>query len=197
MPLTEFWKLLASFGLGSIPFAVLAMTGTGVDIRRQGSLNPGFNNVLRFSRWRAAVTLAGDLAKGFAAVWLFYRPADPMLWGWLLGFAAVLGHCYSPFLRFQGGKGIATSAGVGLVLHPALAVASLAVYTLARVAGARRKWVEAGTIASLGSIVWFTLLLLVVRGPAEALPAAVLTVFVAWRHKRNFQILAGTLQPQP
>lgn len=182
-------RLLACFAAGSIPFAVLAMRGTGIDIRRAGSGNPGFNNVLRFSKWRAVITLLGDLGKGLAAVWLCLRPGEGAVAGWLYGFAAVLGHCYTPWLRFNGGKGVATSGGVMLVLYPAWAAASLALFVVARLAGSRLKWKEAGMIASLASWVFFTLLLFARAGPPEASLAAAMTVFLAWRHKKNFQHL--------
>src|SRR5713226_3904149 len=113
--------LLACFLLGSIPFAVLAMLGSGIDIRRVGSGNPGFNNVLRVSKPRAVLALIGDMGKGCLAAWMllhFAPQSSRVALGWLGGFAAVLGHCYSPFLRFHGGKGIATSGGVMLVLYP-------------------------------------------------------------------------------
>src|SRR5712692_10181024 len=94
-------RCLICFFLGSIPFAVLAMMGSGIDIRRVGSGNPGFNNVLRVSKLRAIVALIGDVGKGFLAVWLFLHvwPLHPvgidnLALGWLYGFAAVLGHCY-------------------------------------------------------------------------------------------------------
>ena len=75
--------LLVCFILGSIPFAVLAMLGTGIDIRRVGSGNPGFNNVLRVSKPRAVLALIGDMGKGALAIWLFYNAGDPIALGWL------------------------------------------------------------------------------------------------------------------
>src|SRR5579883_3136658 len=101
-------RFAACFLLGSIPFAVLAMMGTGIDIRNVGSGNPGFNNVLRVNKWRAVVTLIGDMGKGYFAVWLVSHGAPGAALGWLFGFGAILGHCFSPFLKFNGGKGIAT-----------------------------------------------------------------------------------------
>ena len=106
-------EALVCFFAGSIPFAVIAMIGSGVDIRKVGSGNPGFNNVLRVDKKRAVLTLLGDVAKGYLPLLAFYQPdSDPAFHGWLFAFAAVFGHCYSPFLKFNGGKGIATSAGV-------------------------------------------------------------------------------------
>jgi len=163
------------------------MLGTGIDIRKVGSGNPGFNNVLRVSKWRALLTLLGDVGKGFVAVWLCLRPGDSALTGWLYGFATVLGHCYSPFLKFRGGKGIATSAGVMLVLYPALAAVSLAFFTICRVAGSRLKWKEAGMIASLSTWVLFTILVLAFEGRMDGGTSALMTLFFAWQHRKNFQ----------
>lgn len=184
-------RLLLCFLAGSIPFAVLAMLGTGIDIRRVGSGNPGFNNVLRVSKPRAALTLAGDVGKGLLAVWLCLRPGDAVLTGWLYGFAAVLGHCYSPWLKFNGGKGVATSGGVMLVLYPPWAAAALALFAAVRIAGSRLKWKEAGAIGSLVAWVAFTALMLVFVGREDALIAALMTLFLAWRHRKNFQNLLG------
>ena len=188
------WRMLGCFLIGSIPFAVLAMQGTGIDIRRAGSGNPGFNNVLRYNKGRAVLTLMGDLGKGLAAIWIFLQPGQAMAVGWLFGLAAILGHCYSPFLKFNGSKGIATSAGVMLYLYPVLAMASLAVFSVLRVAGGKRRWIEAGAIASLGTYALFVLLLLLREGVEMALFGVILLAFVAWRHRSNFRILLGSGQ---
>ncbi len=93
------YQLPICFFLGSIPFALIAMAGSGIDIRQVGSGNPGFNNVLRVSKPRAVITLAGDMGKGYLAVTLFLtlvpnpKPEQTLIWGGLSGFAVVLGHC--------------------------------------------------------------------------------------------------------
>ena len=110
-------KLLASFLIGSVPFAVVSLWGTGIDITQVGSRNPGFNNVLRVSsRSRASIALIGDLCKGALAVALLSTGTDPAWFRWSLGLAAVAGHCWTPFLGFKGGKGVATMAGALLFL---------------------------------------------------------------------------------
>jgi acyl phosphate:glycerol-3-phosphate acyltransferase len=185
---------LVCFVAGSIPFAVLVMAGTGIDIRRVGSGNPGFNNVLRVSKGRAVIALIGDVGKGLLPVWYFTHSQNPgggVAIGWILGFAAVLGHCYSPFLKFNGGKGIATSLGVMLVLYPAWAAVAVVAFVIVRVTGSRFKWKEAGAIASIGSTVIFTLLILVTAGGRDAVYAGLLTLFLIWRHKKNFRNLFG------
>jgi glycerol-3-phosphate acyltransferase PlsY len=185
-------RLSVCFLAGSIPFSVLAMLGSGIDIRRIGSGNPGFNNVLRVSKPRAMLALMGDMGKGFLAVWMVlhvWPQGNGIALGWLYGFAAVLGHCYSPFLKFNGGKGIATSGGVMLVLYPIWAVIALAYFTLIRMAAGKLKWREAGTIASLTTWILFVLLMLAFVGRQDATYAAIMTLFLAWRHKKNFQKL--------
>ena len=182
-------RLLACFLLGSIPFAVLAMLGSGIDIRRVGSGNPGFNNVLRVSKPRAILALIGDMGKGVLAVWLFHKTGDSLTLGWLYGFAAVLGHCYSPFLKFNGGKGIATSGGVMLVFYPKLAALALLVFAVIRVTGGRLKWREAGTIASMSTWAIFALVIFFFVSPQEGIYAGVMTLILALRHKKNFKNL--------
>ena len=190
MPDTEtLLRLLGCFLLGSIPFAILAMLGTGIDIRKVGSGNPGFNNVLRVNMPRAVLTLIGDLGKGFLAVWLFLRPEDPYYYGWLFGFVVIFGHCYSPFLKFRGGKGIATSSGVMLALFPKWAAAALVFFVAVRLWGSRRKWREAGMIASISTWLFFTILMALLVGGPDVRNAALMTVFLAWRHRQNFRNL--------
>ncbi len=184
------------FLVGSIPFAVIAMAGSGVDIRKVGSGNPGFNNVLRVSRGRAVLTLIGDMGKGVLAVGLalYAWPVaglalDRATLGWVFGMAAILGHCYSPFLKFNGGKGVATSGGVMLILYPVWAAAALVYFALARVALAKLKWREAGATASMSTWALFTLLMFFAVGRREAALAALITIFLGWRHKKNFHNL--------
>jgi len=192
-------RIVVCFALGSIPFAVISMAGSGIDIRKVGSGNPGFNNVLRVNKGRAVIALIGDLGKGYLAVWLVLRAwpvSDPwpstIGWAWICGFAAVLGHCFSPWLGFNGGKGIATSAGVMLVLYPWWALVSLGYFALSRVGLSRIKWPEAGATASLTTWVLFSLMMLAFVGRAEAGYAALMTVFLAWRHRKNLQSLFGS-----
>ncbi len=195
-------RFAVCFALGSIPFAVISMLGTGIDIRKVGSGNPGFNNVLRVNKKRAILALSGDLGKGLLAIWLVVRawpaplsPISAVALGWLYGFGAVLGHCFSPFLKFNGGKGIATSAGVMLILYPRWAVIGLAYFTAVRLAGAKLKWREAGTIASLTTWVLFTLLMLLFVGRLDALYAALMTLFLVWRHQSNLRRLKSGESP--
>ncbi len=182
-------RVLACFAAGSIPFAIIAMWGSGTDIRKVGSGNPGFNNVLRVSKPRAAIALAGDMGKGFVPVWWCLSTGAPEHYSWLFGFAAVFGHCYSPWLKFNGGKGISTSAGVMLFLYPQWAAAALAFFLVLRILAGRRSWPEAGMIGSVATWVFFSVLMWLYGGPLDARNAALMTVFLAWRHKQNFRNL--------
>jgi acyl phosphate:glycerol-3-phosphate acyltransferase len=195
-------RIAFCFLLGSVPFAVLSMMGTGIDIRKVGSGNPGFNNVLRVNKARAVLTLAGDMGKGLVAVWVALHvgpgapsPFNPVTMGWIFGFAAILGHCYSPFLGFNGGKGIATSGGVMLVLYPMWAALALVYFAVTRIALGKLKWHEAGATASLSTWVLFTILVFIFSGRLDGLFAALMTIFLGWRHKNNLRKLLSPAQP--
>lgn len=108
--------LALGYGLGSIPFGLILtrLTGAG-DLRAIGSGNIGATNVLRTGRkGLAAATLLLDLGKGFLAVWLAWRWLPD--WAGLAALGAVLGHCFPVWLKFNGGKGVATMMGVVLGL---------------------------------------------------------------------------------
>ena len=182
-------KALGCFLAGSIPFAIVAMWGSGIDIRQVGSGNPGVNNVLRVSKGRAVFALIGDMGKGFLSVWWMLRSGEPPEYGWLYGFAAVFGHCYSPWLKFKGGKGIATSAGVMLVLFPNWAAVALGFFVAIRLLGSRLKWPEAGMIGSLATWLFFAVLMFLYGGSLDMRNAALMTLFLAWRHQQNFRNL--------
>ncbi|MGH9351679.1 MAG: glycerol-3-phosphate acyltransferase [Terriglobia bacterium] len=191
-------RIIVCFLLGSIPFAVIAMAGSGIDIRKVGSGNPGFNNVLRVSKSRAVIALAGDVGKGVVALLLVRRSVNSVWELWALGFAAILGHCYSPFLRFKGGKGVATSAGVMLVLYWLFAVVSLIFFVMVRLAaGKKLKLKEAGAIASLSAWVLFVFLMIVFRTRADAVCAAVVAAFLFWRHRKNLKHISARRESFP
>ncbi len=191
-------RCVICFLLGAIPFAVLSMTGSGVDIRKVGSGNPGFNNVLRVSKGRAVIALMGDMGKGLLALWIVLRVwpmvfpggIDPgVVLGWLFGFVTVLGHCYSPFLKFNGGKGIAASAGVMLMLYPKWAAVGLIFFVIFRMTGGKLQWREAGALASLATWILFVILMLIFVGKMDALYAATMTLFLLYRHQKNIRNL--------
>ena len=138
---------IIAFALGSVPFGlIVARVFKGKDITKHGSGNIGATNVSRvLGFWPAgALTLFLDIGKGTLAVFLVH-PFGIFLWGkfqllsgyefstfsvWLVGLFAVLGHCYSPWLHFKGGKGVATGLGTVLLLSPIAAAAGIAAFII-------------------------------------------------------------------
>lgn len=126
--------VLAAYLVGSVPFAVVCSKLFGLaDPRSYGSKNPGATNVLRSgNKAAAAMTLLGDMAKGWLAVFLAqllapkYGFADGLIGA--VALAVFFGHLYPIFLGFKGGKGVATAAGVLLALDPALGLITLGVW---------------------------------------------------------------------
>jgi glycerol-3-phosphate acyltransferase PlsY len=186
-------KLLISFGVGAIPFAVIAVWGTGIDITKSGSGNPGFNNVWRVSSFgRGLFTLVGDLAKGAIAITVLSSAADPDWLRWSLGLAAVAGHCWNPWLRFNGGKGVATMAGALLFLEPWITGTSLLLYPTGRYVGRRLGWAQEGAISSMMTMAVITALVFALRGPEAGLFALAGLGIVIVRHAPNIrQILSS------
>ncbi|MDV3458630.1 glycerol-3-phosphate 1-O-acyltransferase PlsY [Sphingomonas sp. HF-S4] len=179
--------ILLGYLLGSIPFGVLLtrMGGAG-DLRQIGSGNIGATNVLRTGRkGLAAATLLLDLAKGAAAV---------LLAGWLLpgtailaGVAAFFGHCYPVWLRFRGGKGVATLMGIVVALHWPSGLVYAAVWL--GLLGALRISSLAGMTAAISAPVatafWGRIDLV--------LPLLALALIVLWKHRDNIdRLLSGT-----
>jgi glycerol-3-phosphate acyltransferase PlsY len=130
--MTEFIAVAAAYLLGSVPFAVLSSRLFGLaDPRTYGSGNPGATNVLRSGNKKAALlTLVGDALKGWLAVFLAQRFGLPEGVVALVALAVFLGHLFPVFLKFKGGKGVATAAGVLLALDPWLGLLTLATWLL-------------------------------------------------------------------
>jgi glycerol-3-phosphate acyltransferase PlsY len=181
--------LVATFLLAGIPFGYLIGRAGGVDVRRAGSGNIGATNVMRtHGKIAGALTLALDVAKGAvpvaAARLLLPGPA------WVeiaVAFVAVAGHCFSPYLGFRGGKGVATALGGFLVLQPVAAAGAVGVFALT-VLGTRM--VALGSAAAAATYPAFAWLLSAPAVAVGSLPSAAL---VLWRHRDNFRRLrAGT-----
>jgi len=185
-------KFLVAFLIGSIPFAKVAMIGTGIDITKVGSRNPGFRNVSRVaSWWRAAICLIGDLGKGLFAVWLLGHGETSVLAFWGLGIAAVMGHCWSPFLGFNGGKGVATTFGVLLILQPFVTLVCLPLYPILRMIGGKLKLRQEGAIASLSTAAVISAFVLILGGAAPGALAGVMLLIVLIRHAPNLRELCA------
>jgi glycerol-3-phosphate acyltransferase PlsY len=183
---------------GGIPTAFLVGRRRGVDIRRRGSGNVGGTNALRVLGWKVGVAvMAADAAKGYLAAGVLPRlpmwAGDPVYLGLCGGLGAVLGHVFSPYLRFRGGKGVAAAAGVLLALAPLPTAIAAGVFFL----------LTFGTgIVSVGSLGAAAALpvaaLLLDRYTDHAVPRAVLALtaalalFVFYTHRPNIRrLIAG------
>jgi glycerol-3-phosphate acyltransferase PlsY len=186
--------LLLAYLIGSISFAVLVSRAMGLsDPRSYGSGNPGATNVLRSGNKLAAIlTLVGDAAKGAVAVLLAQAFAARFGFTGLVitcaGLAAFIGHLYPVFHRFQGGKGVATAAGVLLALSPALGLCTLGTWLL--VAAITRY----SSLAALLAAVFAPLFAWWLFGAdAVIVPIAIMSGLLIWRHRQNIaKLAAGT-----
>ncbi|HTM03214.1 MAG TPA: glycerol-3-phosphate 1-O-acyltransferase PlsY [Vicinamibacterales bacterium] len=175
--------------VGSVPFAYLLSRRRGIDLRLVGSGNIGATNVLRTSGVRTAVLAVGlDAIKGLAAVAMARRFATGSAVPVVAGVASIVGHVYPVWLRFKGGKGVATAAGVFVMLTPvALAIASgVFVITV---------WIT--RYISVGSIVGAVTLAIVAfasdaSGAIES-GSAIVAAIILYRHRANIgRLWAGT-----
>ena len=127
--MTPFLLWIFSYLLGSIPFGIVFAKSSKVDIRNHGSGNIGATNVARVIGKKAGLmTLAADVLKGVAAVAIASYVLDEVWQVAVAGLMAFVGHVYSVFLKFKGGKGVATGLGIFLYLMPLAAVSTMAVF---------------------------------------------------------------------
>lgn len=184
--------VLLAYLIGGIPFGYLFVrAGTGRDVRGLGSGNIGATNVLRTTgRGFAIAVLLLDIAKGYFAVWLAaWLTGGSILWVSVAAVAVLVGHCYPIFLKFRGGKGVASFIGAFLYLTP---VSLLAVLLLFVVVVARTRHISFGSIVAAGLFplaVW-----LIEHPPAPVLLASIfVAVLIVYRHRSNLERLrAGT-----
>ena len=189
---TPLLLLLAAYLIGGIPFGyLLVLLKTGQDVRAMGSGNIGATNVLRTTgRGFGVLTLLLDIAKGYFACWLMARfTAQDASWIAAAGVAVVLGHAFPVFLKFQGGKAVASFVGVALQIAPA---ALLGVVIIFVITVAATRYISLGSILGAGLFpfgVWL------IYHPVWQVLAAVFFCggFIVWRHRSNIERLrAGT-----
>lgn len=178
---------LMGYAFGSIPFGLILTRLAGMgDVRNIGSGNIGATNVLRTgNKWLAAATLLLDGLKGFVPVYLAWH----FFWddlGWTALFA-IIGHCFPVWLKFKGGKGVATNAGVcfGLAVplgltYAAVWIAMLAIFRFSSLAG------MTAVVAAAAASLYF--------GPTVApLTLAIIAALIVWLHRENIgRLLKGT-----
>ena len=182
--------LVGVYLIASIPVGFLvARAAGGFDIRGKGSGNIGATNVLRtLGPVPAVLTLLGDVAKGYVAVRAAEVIGPEPVWGAAGAVLAVVGNCWPVFLRFKGGKGVATALGAFLALTPRAILLAMAVWIVLTVAF---RYVSlASILACVGLAIgaW-----LFGYAPMYAVAAACVAALIVWRHHENVKrLLSGT-----
>ena len=190
---------VAAYLLGSLPFGlILAKLFGGGDVRKSGSGNIGATNVARVVGPLAGIlTLLLDLAKGSAAVLLAGRLSrESATWMIVAAFAALIGHCFPVWLKFKGGKGVATAAGVFLVLSPWACLLAVVLFLLVVIFW---RYVSLGSISAAAAM---PLLMYFLWAPHHAPPLAVtlgtlaVVLLVIYKHRGNLQRLIEGVEPK-
>ena len=185
--------------LGSIPFGlVLAKIFSGSDVRKAGSGNIGATNVARVVGPAAGIlTLILDTAKGAAAVLVVARLSnESATWMMIAGFAALVGHCFPVWLKFTGGNGVATAAGVFFVLCPLALAGAVFVWALVVIC-----W-RYVSLASLSAAAVIPLFVYLLWAPRHAPPLTITfgtlaaSLLVIYKHRSNIQRLIKGVEPK-
>ena len=190
---------IAAYFLGSIPFGlILARLFGGTDVRKAGSGNIGATNVARVAGPLAGIlTLIFDIAKGAGAVLLAERLSnDSARWMMVAAFAALLGHCFPVWLKFKGGKGVATAAGIFLVLSPLAFAAAIFLFLLVVIFW---RYVSLGSVSAAAAM---PLLIYFLWAPPHAPPLAVTlgtvaaALLIIYKHRGNLRRLVEGAEPR-
>jgi len=203
--LTLFAVLVGSYLLGSVPFGYLAGRIAGIDIQKVGSGNVGATNVVRVLGKRYGYPVfALDVSKGFAAVMISMlmapgRPPEwisPEIFGILAAVSSVLGHLYPPWLKFKGGKGVATSAGALLALAPVATLIGVAIWIVVF-------WLTRYvSLASITAAIMLPIVILAIgshdrhNGKPLVYSSVCVAVIIIWRHRSNLSRLIRGTEPR-
>jgi glycerol-3-phosphate acyltransferase PlsY len=197
--------LVGSYLLGSIPFGYFAGRLAGIDIREAGSGNVGATNVVRvLGKGYGYLVFALDFLKGLAPVTISMlmapgRPPEwnsPEIFGILAAISSVLGHSYPPWLKFKGGKGVATSAGALLALTPVATLIGVAIWIIVF---CLTRYVS---LASITAAIVLPIVILVVnsqnqnRGKPLVYSSACVGAVIIWRHRSNLSRLIRGTEPR-
>jgi len=194
--LNIFYAIIAAYLIGSIPTSYLVGRVRGIDVRKEGSGNVGATNALRvIGKLPALIVLIADIFKGvFAVTFLasfFYNTGIAInynLFRTLLGLSTIAGHNWSIFLKFKGGKGVATSCGVLMVLLPAAMAVAASVFFITVW---RTKYVSLGSI--LLSITVPIVAALSGKDFVLVMLSVTICIIICYRHKSNItRLLTGT-----
>lgn len=196
---------LFAFLIGSIPTGLLIAKRKGIDLRKVGSGNIGATNVMRaLGKEAALLTLLGDAAKGAIPILLYkallrfgvqppglgpmHYSASPIVMEGILGLCAILGHDFSIFLKFKGGKGVATSLGVLLALSPHVALLTMTLWLLAA------KWTRYSSLSALVAFGLLPVSFYVIDYSKEKIAVALAVTFLLFiKHAANIKrLIKGT-----
>ncbi|MBC7341557.1 MAG: glycerol-3-phosphate 1-O-acyltransferase PlsY [Clostridia bacterium] len=180
--------LIFSYILGAVPFGYLVGRYLGTDIRKFGSGNIGTTNAFRvLGAGPGLVVLFGDVAKGVIPVLLGSRVGGPTL-AVLAGILAVIGHNWPIFLKFRGGRGVATGAGMLIALAPLVTLICFSVWIVVVLT---TRYVSLGSIVAACSA---PIVMLLLHQPWQfVLVTILLALVIVWRHRPNLKrLLAGT-----
>ena len=191
--------ILLAYFLGAIPFGlILAVLFGGADVRKSGSGNIGATNVARVvGPLAGGLTLLLDIAKGAGAVLLAEKLSNGSA-GWMVlaGIAALVGHCFPVWLKFKGGKGVATAAGVFLVLSPPACLAAVILFLLVVIFS---RYVSLGSVSAAAAM---PLLVYFLWAPRPRPPlqvtagALAATLLIIYKHRENLQRLLEGAEPK-
>lgn len=186
---SEIILVAGAYLLGSIPTGLLLAKAAGVDIRATGSGNIGATNVYRtLGRTVGVLTLVGDCLKGLLPVLAARYLGVTDAWIAAAGLAAFLGHVYTVFLGFKGGKGVATALGVFLGVSPPAVLFAVAIFALLVW---KWRYISLGSISAAAAMP--ILVALLDRRPALVGMTVVVAALVIWKHRENISRLrAGT-----
>lgn len=183
---------VGAYLVGAIPFGVLFARARGIDLFAVGSGNVGATNVKRaLGLGPAIVVFLLDVLKGFVPAYLALRVLGSQDWAIAVGVAAILGHCFSPFLKFKGGKGIATGLGVLFGVTPWVALSVFGVFLLSMLI---HRWVSLSSLTAVVTAPFFGWLF--GDSPGMFVFYAALLIFVLVRHKANINRLMDGTEPK-
>ncbi len=207
------WSAIA-FLSGSVPFGVIIARRKGVDIRQHGSGNPGSTNVGRVLGKRFGILcFLLDALKGAAPVlvsgWLggllgMAIPSTDAAWGWLfVAVCAILGHCFSPWIGFRGGKGVATGFGAVLAMWPVLTVPALAAFLVWSITLGLTRYMSLASMVG-GIVLPSTVVAMALGGEDGSLGASLpflivtgaIAAFVVFRHRKNLMRIRTGSEPR-
>ena len=177
---------IAAFIIGSVPTGILIARSRGIDLKQTGSGNIGATNVLRTTgKWPAVFTLFGDILKGAATILLARHFGAGVLFEGVIGIFSILGHDFSVFMKFKGGKGVATSLGVLSIYSPHTALFTIILWLLTVLI---TKYSSLGALVSFG----FLPVIMILFDTREKFPIAlIMTLMIFIMHRENISRLAG------